>query len=140
LRQSEKLAAAIVGAPGESRDLDRDLRDWWRWRDDDAWEMYWFAHDMGAAGPTPPWRRAAQRRIDADPRATAAMVRVLNHELLPSQLFTPGFFLATSAHALRQGRGRRRAIGREMLATVATDLRRGAARGKARQPAWTSGY
>ncbi|HEX4304683.1 MAG TPA: NAD(P)/FAD-dependent oxidoreductase, partial [Solirubrobacterales bacterium] len=90
LRQSEALAATIARAfdrgPGA---LDKALRGWWRRRDADAWEMYWFAHDMGAAGPTPPWRREAQRRIDADPRATAAMVRVLNHELRPSQLFTP---------------------------------------------------
>ena len=28
--------------------------------------MYWFAHDLGAAGPTPPLLRQAQRRIAAD--------------------------------------------------------------------------
>ena len=28
--------------------------------------MYWFAHEMGAAGPTPPLLREAQRRIAGD--------------------------------------------------------------------------
>jgi hypothetical protein len=96
--------------------------------------MYWFAHDMGSAGPTAPWRRAAQRRIDADPRATAAMVRILNHEIRPSQVFTPGFFLATSAQALRRGRGERRAITQEIFATASTDMRRRYARAKALNP------
>jgi 2-polyprenyl-6-methoxyphenol hydroxylase-like FAD-dependent oxidoreductase len=132
LRQSESLAATVAPALDAGDDLDRALRAWWRRRDDDAWEMYWFAHDMGAAGPTTPWRREAQRRIDADPQTTAAMVRVLNRELLPSQVFTPGFFLATSAQALRRGRGRRRAIAREIFATAGTDLRRSGARVKAR--------
>jgi 2-polyprenyl-6-methoxyphenol hydroxylase-like FAD-dependent oxidoreductase len=125
LRQSEALAATIAGAFGDGPGpLDAALREWGRRRDADAWEMYWFAHDMGAAGPTPPWRREAQRRIDAEPQMTAAMVRVLNHELRPSQLFTPSFFLATGARALRHGRGRRRAIAAEMWTTATTDLRR----------------
>jgi 2-polyprenyl-6-methoxyphenol hydroxylase-like FAD-dependent oxidoreductase len=146
LRQSEKLATVIAAAIGTghaadtghavaARDpLDAALQDWRRWRDDDAWEMYWFAHDMGSAGPTPPWRRAAQRRIDADPETTAAMVRILNHELRPSQVFTPGFFLATSGEALRRGRGERRAITREIFATAGTDLRRTYIRAKAATP------
>ncbi|HXF29981.1 MAG TPA: NAD(P)/FAD-dependent oxidoreductase [Solirubrobacterales bacterium] len=125
LRQSESLAAAIVGAFDADRDtLDLAMRDWWRRRDEDAWEMYWFAHDMGAAGPTSPLRREGQRRIAADPEMTAAMVRVLNHELRPSELFTPTFGLATVARSLRQGRGHRRAIAREMVDTATDELRR----------------
>lgn len=125
LRQSEKLAAAIKralgGSPGET---DQILRDWWRWRDEDAWEMYWLAHDMGSAGPTPPLRREAERRIAADPELSTAMVRVLNHELRPSEAFTPTFALTTLAQALRHGRGRRREITREAGATVVDELQR----------------
>lgn len=125
LRQSEKLAGAIERAlGGERREADRILRDWWRWRDEDAWEMYWFAHDMGAAGPTPPVRRQAERRIAADPELTTAMVRVLNHELRPSEAFTPAFSVTTLAQALRRGRGHRRAIVREAGTTAADELRR----------------
>jgi 2-polyprenyl-6-methoxyphenol hydroxylase-like FAD-dependent oxidoreductase len=111
LRQSEKLAAAIERAlGGGSGTPDQILHDWWRWRDEDAWEMYWFAHDMGAAGPTPPLLRQAQRRIAADPRLMTATLRIFNHDLRPSQVFTPAFSLTTMAQALWRGRGQRRAI------------------------------
>ena len=66
LRQCERLADAIEGGlGGGAAALDAALRDWWRWRDEDAWEMYWFAHDMGAAGPIPPLLLHAQRRMAA---------------------------------------------------------------------------
>jgi 2-polyprenyl-6-methoxyphenol hydroxylase-like FAD-dependent oxidoreductase len=121
LRQTEKLAAAIErGLGGDPRGVDGVLRDWWRWRDEDAWEMYWFAQDAGAAGPTPPLRHEVERRIAADPALATATVRVFNHELRPSEVFTPGFSLRTIGQALRRRRGRRGAILRE-AATVARD-------------------
>jgi 2-polyprenyl-6-methoxyphenol hydroxylase-like FAD-dependent oxidoreductase len=125
LRQSEKLAAMINRAldSGQGRP-DEILRDWWRWRDEDAWEMYWFAHDMGAAGPTPPLRREAERRIAADPELTTAMVRILNHELCPSEAFTPAFSLTTMARALRHAPGHRRAIMNEARTGAVNELRR----------------
>jgi menaquinone-9 beta-reductase len=125
LRQSERLAVAITRALGGGcGDPDEILREWWRWRDEDAREMYWFAHDMGAAGPTPPIRREAQRRIVEDPELTTAMVRVLNHELRPSEAFTPAFSLTTLAQALGHRRGQRRAIMRDVGATAADEFRR----------------
>ncbi|HEX5713980.1 MAG TPA: NAD(P)/FAD-dependent oxidoreductase [Solirubrobacterales bacterium] len=124
LRQSERLAAAIVRALGGGHDRpDGVLREWWRWRDEDAWEMYWLAHDMGAAGPTPPLRREAQRRIAAGPELATALVRVLNHELRPSQLFTPSFSLATLARALARRRGDFGPVVREAGTAVADELR-----------------
>jgi menaquinone-9 beta-reductase len=125
LRQSEKLAAAIEsGLDGGARSLDEILEEWWRWRDEDAWEMYWFAHDMGAAGPTPPVLRAAQRRIAADPGLTVALGRIFNHDVRPSEVFTPRFSMATIGHALRHGRGQRRAIMREAATFAANEVRR----------------
>jgi menaquinone-9 beta-reductase len=125
LRQAEKLAAAIEsGLDGSSQDLDETLRRWWRWRDEDAWEMYWFAHDMGASGPTPPVLRTAQRRIAADPELSAGLGRIFNHDLRPSEVFTPRFSLATIGDALRHGRGQRRAIMREVGAFAANEVRR----------------
>jgi menaquinone-9 beta-reductase len=125
LRQSEKLAAAIKralgGGPGNA---DQILCDWWRWRDEDAWEMYWLAHDMGVAGPTPPLRHEVGRRIAADPALTTAMVRVLNHELRPSEAFTPTFSVTTMVQALLHGRGSRQKIMREAGTTVVDELRR----------------
>jgi 2-polyprenyl-6-methoxyphenol hydroxylase-like FAD-dependent oxidoreductase len=125
LRQSEKLAAAITRALGSDQSrADEILREWWLWRDQDAWEMYWFAHDMGAAGPTPPLRHEAERRIAGDPELTTAMVRVLNHERRPSEVFTPAFSLTTMAQALRHGRGHRRTIVLEAGTTMVDELRR----------------
>jgi 2-polyprenyl-6-methoxyphenol hydroxylase-like FAD-dependent oxidoreductase len=125
LRQSEKLAAAIKRALGDGAgNPDEILREWWRWRDEDAWEMYWFAHDMGAAGPSPPLRREAERRIAADPALTAAMVRVLNHEQRPSEAFTPAFSVTTLAQALHHRRGHRQKIMREAGAALVDEIRR----------------
>jgi len=125
LRQSERLAAMIVGAFGdEDPALDRALRDWQRWRDVDAWEMYWFAHDLGAAGPTPPLFQEANRRIATDPQMTAGMTRILNHDRRPSEVFTPSFALATAAGAFRSARGHRRTIAKELVTTAADELRR----------------
>jgi 2-polyprenyl-6-methoxyphenol hydroxylase-like FAD-dependent oxidoreductase len=138
LRQAEKLAVAIMRAlGGNNGGADQILREWWRWRDEDAWEMYWFAYDMGAAGPTPPLRREAQRRIAADPELTTAMVQVLNHDLRPSEAFTPAFSLATMAHALRHGRGQRREMIREAREAAGNKIqrRRSARRSMATAPA-----
>jgi uncharacterized membrane protein YccC len=85
--------------------------------------MYWFAHDMGAAGPTPPLRREVQRRIATEPAMATAMIRLLNHELRPSKAFNPAFSLSTLAQALRHGRGHRGAIAREAAAAALDELR-----------------
>ena len=125
LRQAEKLAGVIVRAlDGSAPSPDQALTEWWRWRDEDAWEMYWFAHDMGAAGPTPPLLRQVQRRIAADKELLEATTRVFNHELRPSQAFPPSFALRTLGQALRHGRGQRRAILREAGTVAVDEIRR----------------
>jgi len=137
LRQAEKLAPAIEKALGGAKRPDDVLAEWWRWRDEDAWEMYWFAHDAGAAGPAPPFLSEAQREIAADPALTEALFRIFNHELRPSEVFTPAFSMRTLAKALRRQRGKRRAIVDE-VATVAREevrRRRTARRGFGRPPA-----
>jgi menaquinone-9 beta-reductase len=136
LRQSEKLAAAIeCGLGGSPGTPDQALREWWRWRDEDAWEMYWFAHDMGAAGPTPPLLRQAQRRIAAERELITATMRIFNHDLRPSQVFTPAFSLRTMAQALRRGRGQRRAIVREAQTAALNQARRRRAASSSPHPA-----
>lgn len=125
LRQSESLAATISSSFGDGQDaLDGALGDWHRRRDEDAWEMYWFAHDLGAAGPTPLLFREANSRILTDPRLTAGMTRILNHEVRPSQVFTPSFAMATAAGAFRHRRHHRRELAKELFATAADEFRR----------------
>jgi 2-polyprenyl-6-methoxyphenol hydroxylase-like FAD-dependent oxidoreductase len=131
LRQVVELAAAIEQGLGGGAPADRTLRDWWSWRDQDAWEMYWFASDMGAPGPTPPVLREIERRIATDRELTEQFVRVLNHEVAPSQAFTPALALAAASKVFWRSRGRRRVVAREVLTLIASQLRR---RAGARHP------
>ena len=53
-RQLDALTSTLVGAlDGSEQMLDRALATWGRWRDKDAAEHYWFAVDLGRAGPIP---------------------------------------------------------------------------------------
>ena len=100
LRQVSALAPAISNHHDHPVRLDEGLREWWSWRDRDAWQMYWFAHDLGAPGPTPRLVQRIQRRIAADPRLSARLARVLNHQLPPAQLITPALAARAAATAL----------------------------------------
>ena len=124
LRQAVELAPAIEKALGGEGDTDRTLHDWWRWRDSDAWEMYWFAHDMGAPGPPPLLVQNIQRRIATDPELTDAFLRVLNHEIPPSTVFTPGLALTATCRALLTNPGQRRTLLREAKTIAANNRRR----------------
>ena len=132
LHQSETLASSIKAGLNDAADLDRELRDWWAWRDRDAWEMYWFAHDMGAPDAAGPVLAEIQRRIATDPALLRGMMGVLSHSALPSEVFKPGLLLRSAGTALRRDRGRRVEVLRE-LATVFSDQAR-RRRGPERSP------
>src|SRR5207245_9275337 len=54
LRQVDRLAPAIIAGFGRGEAaLDAETEQWWRWRDEDAAEKYWFAQDLGRGGPVP---------------------------------------------------------------------------------------
>lgn len=135
LRQAERLAAgvgrAVEHGPGA---IDRAVADWWTWRDRDAWEMYWFAHDLGAAGRPPLVVQAVQERLAAEPALLEGFLRLLNHELAPSRVFTPGLLAATVVRALRARGAPRRLLLAETRDLLATQVRRRAA---GRRPAAT---
>jgi menaquinone-9 beta-reductase len=86
-RQADRLAAAIEDGLG-STSPDAAMQRWWRWRDDDAYEMYWLASNMGAPGAASLLTTQLMREVAADPKATLMFFGVLNHEIPPSQLFT----------------------------------------------------
>jgi 2-polyprenyl-6-methoxyphenol hydroxylase-like FAD-dependent oxidoreductase len=90
LRQAERLAEVIArcGA-GEEAALDRALGEWWRWRDEDAHEMYGFASDIGS-NESGLLSHELLRRLRGESDGGEQLLRVLNHELLPSELFTLG--------------------------------------------------
>jgi len=63
--------------------------------------MHWFASDLGAAGLPGPLHVQVIRDLAGEPAATEQMLRLLNHELRPSELFTPrrlGRALARTVH------------------------------------------
>lgn len=87
-RQAERLAAAIDRGLGGGN-LDAELRDWWRWRDDDAWESYWFATDLGAPGETPAVARGMLRSLAGRDGGAELFLRLLNHEIDPRRVLGP---------------------------------------------------
>lgn len=123
LRQVVELAPAIERALGSAEDPDRVLRDWWAWRDRDAWEMYRFAAQMGRAGPTPVLLDQIQRRIASDERLVEGLLGVLNHDVAPSEVFTPALALRTAGSSVVRLSGRRRAVLRELRGLLADEVR-----------------
>jgi 2-polyprenyl-6-methoxyphenol hydroxylase-like FAD-dependent oxidoreductase len=125
LRQAFALAPAIeTGLSGGPDAMKRALADWWRWRDKDTWQMYWFAHDVGAPGPHPVLVREIQRRVAHDPGLALGLLRVLNHDIAPSGVFTPALGLKTVARMLRHGSEPRRKILGEARQLGSRELRR----------------
>lgn len=99
-RQAHQLAQAIEDGLGDTTP-DVAMQRWWRWRDDDAYEMYWYAQDMGAPGVSSPFTTHLMRDIARDPDATQLFTRVLNHDVRPSQLLTTSRAARAAARALR---------------------------------------
>jgi menaquinone-9 beta-reductase len=87
LRQGDRLSSAVVEGLGGA-DLTGQLQAFWRWRDDDAREMYWFSTDMGSSGRNPGIATEVFRSLSRDKAGTEQLLRVLNHELPPSKVFT----------------------------------------------------
>jgi 2-polyprenyl-6-methoxyphenol hydroxylase-like FAD-dependent oxidoreductase len=123
LRQAERLAAALPLDLADGHDVDSVTRTWWRWRDDDAHPMYWFATDMGVPGPPTPLVTQVLRDIAADSDATLTLLRVLNHEVTPGRLLTPGRLAVSAARAFR-GHPDRLATSREIAAALRDGVRR----------------
>ena len=99
-RQADRLAPSIEDGFGNSSP-DAAMQRWWQWRDDDAYEMYWFASDMGAPGPSSPLTTRLLRDIAGDLKATQMFVAMLNRDIRPSQLFTTPRVARAAARALR---------------------------------------
>src|SRR5271166_106671 len=100
LRQAARLARTIENGLGTTN-LDAAMQRWWRWRDDDAYEMYWFASLMGQPGASSALTTRLLRDVSVDADATRSLLRVLNHDLRPSELFTPPMLARATARAIR---------------------------------------
>ena len=124
LRQAERLAADITAGLGGRRPLDDALRDWWRWRDRDAQEMAWFAHDMGRGGRVPPVLVEILLRAAADDTMVDRLFDVLNHRVRPSEILTPPRLLGATARLLGRGELPRARVLADTREIVVADLRR----------------
>jgi menaquinone-9 beta-reductase len=63
--------------------------------------MYWFASDMGEPGVSSPLTTRGFRDIAVDAEATRTFLRVLDHEVRPSQRLTTPRLARAAARALR---------------------------------------
>jgi len=102
LRHAERLAEVIEAGLGGAVDADHALRTWWSWRDRDVYEMHWFATDLGAPGRSGPLHVQTIRDIAGDRDATEKLLRVLNHDIRPSELFTQRRIGTAAARAARR--------------------------------------
>ena len=124
LRQAERLAGHVVDGLSGARPLDRAMRDWWRWRDGDAQEMAWLAHDLGGGGRVPPVVVELLRGLQSDPALVDRFLDVLNHRTRPSEILSPGRLVGATVRLLRKGEpAPARALG-DTWDIVAQDVRR----------------
>ena len=65
-----------------------------------------------------------QKRIATDPKLTEQLVHVLNHELAPSEVFTPTLAFASLYRALLTKKGHRRTLMREARKLAVNNWRR----------------
>jgi flavin-dependent dehydrogenase len=100
-RHAERLAAVVEAGLGGAAKLDEALHRWWAWRDQDVYEMHWFATDLGAAGRSGPLHVQTIRDIAGDDDATEKLLRVLNHDIRPSELFTARRIGTAASRVLR---------------------------------------
>jgi flavin-dependent dehydrogenase len=125
LRQQDRLVPAIVeGLGGGGRALDEATRAWWRWRDEDAAEKYWFANDLGKAGRVPLPFVEIVRKAVSGPEGISRFADIFNHRTKPSQFLTPPALLGASARLVRRGGVPRRQVLNETRTLIATELGR----------------
>jgi 2-polyprenyl-6-methoxyphenol hydroxylase-like FAD-dependent oxidoreductase len=135
-RQTDQLAHAIEDGLGNTS-VDAAMQRWWRWRDDDAYEMYWFAKDISPPGVSSPFTTRLMRDIAHDPDATQRLIRVLNHEVRPSQLFTTSRAVRAAARAFRDKPSHIVSTVKEIVTAARDDTRRARQR-RAMPPGMTS--
>ncbi len=88
-RQAEHLATDLIAGLGGTAPLDDALAAWWKWRDADALDMYWFAADVGAAGPAPAVLVEFLRDLAASPDGIWDFLALFHHATTTADVFTP---------------------------------------------------
>jgi 2-polyprenyl-6-methoxyphenol hydroxylase-like FAD-dependent oxidoreductase len=87
LRQVKRLSQAIVRGIGDPNRLDRELHDWWRWRDRDGIQHHWFSFDVGRGGPLSPVMVEILRGISRNEETRKDFLDIFIHRQWPRNLF-----------------------------------------------------
>lgn len=122
LRQVERLAPAVVGSWGGG--VDAAVRRWERWRNADAYEMHWFATDMGGGGAVPLVLVEIVRGMLAAPDGGRRMFDVFNHRERPSAILSPAQLARATTRLLAGGRHPRADVLAEVRQVLRQELRR----------------
>jgi 2-polyprenyl-6-methoxyphenol hydroxylase-like FAD-dependent oxidoreductase len=123
LRQAETMAPEIERSLDGAGD--RPLRRWWRRRDRESLEMYWFAQQMGDPNWAPLLNATVSSRLATDPELIVRFMRVLGRDLPASQMLSPSGAASVVAETLRNNPGRRRAVLRETAGLGVEEFQQG---------------
>lgn len=123
LRQVEMLSAAIVQGFGNPKVRDAALRGWWRWRDKDALQHYWFCSDIGKRGTISPVRLEMLRRVARDEELRKDFLDIFIHRKYPRQVFGPSTLMSATARKLMD-RSNRPSVIRDALQLMSEDIDR----------------
>jgi menaquinone-9 beta-reductase len=124
LNQAEHLADAIELGLDGTVVIDDALRRWWRWRDEDCFEMHWFATDMGAPSSQTPLASQFARDMTGDEKAMESLLRVLNRDARPSRLLTPARLGRAGVRAVRNQPNRIPAMMKEVASEIHNQIDR----------------
>jgi len=125
-RQADHLTPAIVAGLADDQDavLDAELRRWWAWRDDDAWDMYWFAADLGSPGGATPLETRVLRNISKQKDGARELIKVFDHQIPSTELFTTPRLLLASLQTLFDRPGKIGPTLREVVTSAKEQRRR----------------
>jgi flavin-dependent dehydrogenase len=120
--QVDTLTPAIVAGLNGSGGLDAHIARWGRWRDNEFAEHYWFASDLGKAGPMP----AVLPQMIRDLHAKGQIGRFLDlftHREKPSRILNPARLVGSAGRLLRD-HGDRRAVLNEVRTLIGQNVHR----------------
>jgi flavin-dependent dehydrogenase len=123
VRQAERLAESVCYGI-DTHTLGDQLARWWRWRDHDAAEMYWWAREYGRAGVQSPLMVEMFRSLAANPRTLRAAHAIAWHQQRPFRIFSPVRASTAAARLLARGGTPRGKVVANLLTLGGRDFQR----------------
>jgi 2-polyprenyl-6-methoxyphenol hydroxylase-like FAD-dependent oxidoreductase len=123
LRHVEKLWPAILHGLEKPAERDSALRDWWRWRDRDSIQHYWFCSDVGKRGPISPVLLEVLRAIAANDERRKDFLDIFLHRKYPRGVIGASDVLAATLRLLAHTATRPGALN-EAAKLIREDLQR----------------